>query len=393
MKRKLGFGLIEMLVVVGAISALTAIGYPAIDKGFEKGRESNDITAMQSADSLITSAALSGKLIGGKPAKEYTRESPLYFDEGGNLVSAQPVGYGKGTAKSGGEVWSSCDDYEYDPSLDYTNAYIVCWYDSGTRVAHVHWSVGDASGGTPSTTAPTYPAFPTRPTTEPTEETKEQETRPVIPIPTDPTTSAHSHIYQYHEKWNTNWLDIDIFVGHRYYFEDKVYIATQSSTSDNAFLPSANGWAFVPLETPSGNSKDHPKVMFASTNVLKESIKKPNVGAGVLCYSNDPTVEGFQTLENFQVDFQVGDYFIDDTKNPCEIYVFKVTSSHYVSPAAVSQNGSDRNWVKLTPNCGCDDFSCSLTFAPPAAGLTEEERNKAIAPFFQIADTAPFLNH
>ena len=81
MKRKLGFGLIEMLVVVGAISALAAIGYPTVEKSFEKSKESNDITAMQSADSLITSAALSGKVIGGKPARDYTRDHPLYFDE------------------------------------------------------------------------------------------------------------------------------------------------------------------------------------------------------------------------------------------------------------------------------------------------------------------------
>ena len=76
-KRKLGFGLIEMLVVVGAISALAAIGYPTVEKSFEKSKESNDITAMQSADSLITSASLSGKMIGGKPARDYTRDNPL----------------------------------------------------------------------------------------------------------------------------------------------------------------------------------------------------------------------------------------------------------------------------------------------------------------------------
>ena len=251
MKRKLGFGLIEMLVVVGAISALAAIGYPTVEKGFEKGKESNDITAMQSADSLITSAALSGKMIGGKPARDYTRDNPLYFDEGGNLVAAKPVGYGRGTAKSGGEVWSSCDDYKYDPSLDYTGAYIVCWYDSATRIAHVHWSVGDYSTGTPSATAPTYATFPTRPTTEPTEETEEEETKPVTPPPADPTpedpildlTTAHpAPVWIRHPTNQWGGFDYEktghqIILGHRYSFKGHVYVSLTTADLKENYDP------------------------------------------------------------------------------------------------------------------------------------------------------------
>ena len=329
-----------MLVVVGAISALTAIGYPAIDKGFEKGKESNDITAMQSADSLITSAALSGKLIGGKPAKDYTRDHPLYFDESGNLVSAQPAGYGRGTAKSGGEVWSSCDDYEYNPALDYTNAYIVCWYDSGTRVAHVHWSVGDTSVNTPSTTAPVYTVFPTRPTTEPTEETKGQDTTPVTPPPVDPTpddpildlTTAHpSPVWIRHITGpNPDWQFVyektghQIILGHRYSF---------------------NGHVYVSLNTPDPNTNYDPK--------YGQSFDKSYASWMVEATGKIWTPDDYNEHNNL-IGVNHGDIFKDtDSEGKVYYYIFKGDWNN--ATISTHPSGDTQNWVQIQDcpdNCG-----------------------------------------
>ena len=346
MKRKLGFGLIEMLVVVGAISALAAIGYPTVEKSFEKSKESNDITAMQSADSLITSAALSGKMIGGKPARDYTRDNPLYFDEGGNLVADQPVGYGRGTAKSGGEVWSSCDDYEYDPSLDYTGAYIVCWYDSATRIAHVHWSKGDHSTGTPSATAPTYATFPTRPTTEPTEEKESEPTDPSVPSGSEETTSSG----QYHEfTVANNSSKVNIKSGHRYMFNDIIYLANKNCTIElsSDFDPGSQMYLspFVPLRKPRTDTDHiHPQVFKYSVLLSKDGQNNGNGGNAKIEFTS----------------LQRGDYFIDDS-NPKDVHYYVFNNENGASTLKWN-NGNLGKWTEIVMNCstcsknGVDDF-------------------------------------
>ena len=362
MKRKLGFGLIEMLVVVGAISALAAIGYPTVEKSFEKSKESNDITAMQSADSLITSAALSGKVIGGKPARDYTRDHPLYFDEAGNLVAAQPVGYGRGTAKSGGEVWSSCDDYEYDPSVDYTNAYIVCWYDSDTRIAHVHWSVGDHSTGTPSATAPTYATFPTRPTTEPTEEKESEPTNPSVPSGSEEATSSgHYHEFSEVNQGGTTSA-VKFQLGHRYMYNDTIYIANtnRNMPAGKDFSPvSQEYWKdFIPLQKPqyyaenyipqTATDKKYPQVFRYSENV--RSDKK-------IVYDNQ--IDAWNE-KNKSISLQRGDYFIDDS-NPKDVHYYVFNNENGASTLKWN-NGNRGNWTEIKMDCptcsksGVDDF-------------------------------------
>ena len=363
MKRKLGFGLIEMLVVVGAISALAAIGYPTVEKSFEKSKESNDITAMQSADSLITSAALSGKVIGGKPARDYTRDHPLYFDEAGNLVAAQPVGYGRGTAKSGGEVWSSCDDYEYDPFLDYTGAYIVCWYDSDTRIAHVHWSVGNTSGGTPSATAPTYATFPTRPTTEPTEKEDPDTPNPSVPSGSEETTSS-GHYHEFSEvKQGSTTSGVKFQLGHRYMYNDTIYIANTNRKipAGKDFSPdSQEYWKdFIPLQKPqyyeendipqTVTEKKYPQVFQYSKNVLEDGKN--------IVYNNRITE---WNNENRYISLQRGDYFIDDS-NPKDVHYYVFNNENGASTLKWN-NGNRGNWTEIVMNCstcsknGVDDF-------------------------------------
>ena len=346
MKRKLGFGLIEMLVVVGAISALAAIGYPTVEKGFEKSKESNDITAMQSADSLITSVALSGKVIGGKPARDYTRDHPLYFDEAGNLVAAQPVGYGRGTAKSGGEVWSACDDYEYDPFLDYTGAYIVCWYDSDTRIAHVHWRVCDHSTGTPSATAPTYATFPTRPTTEPTEKEDPDTPNPSVPSGSEETTSS-GHYHEFTVANNSS--KVNIKSGHRYMFNDIIYLANKNCTIElsSDFDPGSQMYlsSFVPLRKPqTGTDHIHPQVFKYSVLLSKDGQNNGNGGNAKIEFTS----------------LRRGDYFIDDkNSNNVKYYVYNGLNE---KTSLTWENGKHDDWTEIVMNCstcsknGVDDF-------------------------------------
>ncbi len=244
MKRHLGFALVEMLVVIGAISALSAIAYPSVDKGFEKGRESRDITAMHSADSLMTSAALTGRIIDGQPAKDYTGSTPLYFDGDGNLTSTRPAPYGKGTRKGAGENWSCCGDYQYNPKCDYTNGYIYCWYDPATRVTHVHWSSDSTPGdsGSTPTPPPKYDVFPTRPTeTEP--ETTEP-TTPTIPDPEkDPVINkilgtGHPWPEMVDEPtWSTELKQgfEPVYNGHRYVYNGTVYMSIKTFDSNTNY--------------------------------------------------------------------------------------------------------------------------------------------------------------
>ena len=368
MKRKLGFGLIEMLVVVGAISALAAIGYPTVEKGFEKSKESNDITAMQSADSLITSAALSGKMIGGKPARDYTRDNPLYFDEGGNLVAAKPVGYGRGTAKSGGEVWSSCNDYAYDPSLDYTGAYIVCWYDSATRIAHVHWSKGDHSTGTPSATAPTYATFPTRPTTEPTDpsdSSTEPSNEPTIPStePTEEPASRDDPDIQYILKdahpWPTmiknnpgdyseNTNDYPVHAGHRYWYEGP----------EGKTMYIAHGSIPYPFDYDNMNPAEW-KGNFSKvigTNIWDSRVNVAGPGSmneGCLILAGaDP-----QNAASYVVNVREGDIFVqfDEEGNRVAYYIWKVNYPVTTNQEAPSRNKQNWELIKDCPNdCGAE---------------------------------------
>ena len=358
MKRKLGFGLIEMLVVVGAISALAAIGYPTVEKGFEKSKESNDITAMQSADSLITSAALSGKVIGGKPARDYTRDNPLYFDEGGNLVAAKPVGYGRGTAKSGGEIWSSCNDYAYDPSLDYTNAYIVCWYDSATRIAHVHWSEGDYSTGTPSATAPTYATFPTRETEK--EEEKKDPTLPTVPDPKDDPViteildTGHPWPEMVDSPYWTTELKPGfepVYNGHRYVYDGKVYVSgtTIGSFDYRQISPEKNwSWAFYKLTGRVLNSVD---------NLGLEPPDGQSYNVGDIVIENSA---GYMT--NY-VDIHPGDMYavytlVDGEYVVTDCFVAKVPTTSAVAPT--KEKFDSKLWSRI-----CFKSECSVCGIDP----------------------------
>lgn len=367
MKKRLGFALVEMLVVIGAISALSAIAYPSVDKGFEKGRESRDITAMHSADSLMTSAALTGRIIDGKPAKDYTGSTPLYFDGDGNLTSTPPAPYGKGTLKGAGEIWSCCDDYQYNPNGDYTNGYIYCWYDPATRVTHVHWSSDSTPGdsGSTPTTPPKYDDFPTRPTeTEP--ETTEP-TTPTIPDPKeDPTIieilgTGHPWPEMVEEpSWSTELKPgfEPVRNGHRYVYNGTVYMSVNtfdSNTNYRYIKPDEWGWAFCKLTGRVLNSVDNRSV---------EPVPGQTYNIGdIIMPDKDGNLTG-------NVGIKPGDLYavyelVDGKYVITDCFVAKVETTNAVAPTAENYNQS--LWSRICFKTDCD--ICGID--PPEYGTAD----------------------
>lgn len=139
-RKNRGFTLTELLIVVVIIAVLVAISIPIFSAQLEKARETDDIADMRNAYAELSVNILSEDGVIG------TKSNPSYWT-GAKLTNAiTKLKYGKGTAKNGKITYSACKDYVYDPTLDYTNAYIVCWYEDNT--VHVHWNGTKASSNT-----------------------------------------------------------------------------------------------------------------------------------------------------------------------------------------------------------------------------------------------------
>lgn len=167
-----GFTLGELLVVVAIISVLVSLTIPSYTKNLEKAKEEQDIGDMKNAYALFESYTISKK-------KKLTYATGKYFYYVEDEITDVPptTGQGKGTSKDGGaDSYTSCSDYTYSNTTDYTNKAIVCWYNTSTKTVHVHWeeigslpSGGGDTGGDDSKTDPT--PTPVNPTPTPTEDT------------------------------------------------------------------------------------------------------------------------------------------------------------------------------------------------------------------------------
>lgn len=393
MKKQLGFTLIEMMVIVAVIGALTAIAFPVVNGVLEQARESADVTALQSADTLITSAALSGKIVDGAPARNYSQEQPLYYDGEGNLTSHRPAPYGKGTGRDGGKSWSCCTDFSYSSGADYTRSVVCCWYDSDTRESHAHWVNSDGAPVTsnpqnPVTPESTFPTFATHPTISPDDTgsgTGGTGGTGNLP-PAGAGAPSHSHAFLTREQGDQQWLLAPIEQGHRYYYNGVLYLAVSASPQDTPILlPPDNPELFIPLKTPVQESvtpqTSHPWVLFASEHVLSTNALRQ---AGSLCFTNDSGNERYGEESNFNMGLEAGDYFIDDTQTPCRIYVLRQNVDSCLAPSGVFHDGTTDLWVACTSNCEASDgFRCGITI--PDRDHMEE--------FYRIADISPFLEY
>ena len=100
-KKKNGFTLAELLIVVAIIGVLTAVAIPVFSSQLEKSREATDIANLRSAKAAAVSKYLADDLT----------EGTFYFDaQKGVLVSEDDftadsiTGYGKGTDKNGATI-------------------------------------------------------------------------------------------------------------------------------------------------------------------------------------------------------------------------------------------------------------------------------------------------
>lgn len=274
MRKNKGFSLIEMLIIVAMIAALVAIGYPYFRGVMEKNKENADIAAMHSAEALMETAYNTRLIIDTRPATDATITKPLYYDPSGKLVWKRPASYGQGTAGDQGVTWSCCDDYRYDPSLDYRDGVVVCYYtpDSGDHPGiHVHWINGNDTqiGTTPDDTPkPTKPVFPERPTTEPTEGPTDDNGGSVTPPDTPDTPDQpdkkdpYDHYFdpgkahEYPVTENGITTGYGAHIGHKYVYNGKVYVslfdgnATQNYDKVNG---TPEGWYASNFIVPNGD--------------------------------------------------------------------------------------------------------------------------------------------
>lgn len=140
-KKNKGFTLAELLVVVAIIAVLVTISIPIFLGQTEKTKEAVDIANMRNAYAKVSyNAVMEEGLVG-------TKDKPVYYN-GSTLTQTKPDAMGKGTKRDGGTIFSKCSDYEYNPTQDYTNSVITCWYD-GTEI-HIHWDSTSTSDNSSS---------------------------------------------------------------------------------------------------------------------------------------------------------------------------------------------------------------------------------------------------
>ena len=172
-KKKNGFTLAELLIVVAIIGVLTAVAIPVFSSQLEKSREATDIANLRSAKAAAVSKYLADDLT----------EGTFYFDaQKGVLVSEDDftadsiTGYGKGTAKNGavsnsfeisaianGSIsmcWVDTDgsgnenNANYASNSDVSNQIIKITFGDGTGSGGSGEGSGNPGGGSETTVAP-----------------------------------------------------------------------------------------------------------------------------------------------------------------------------------------------------------------------------------------------
>lgn len=351
MRNNKGFTLMEMLIIVGIIAILLAIGYPYFADVMEKNKENADIAAMHSAEALMETAYNTRLKIEGTSIRDAKATATLYYDPSGKLTWTRPAPYGQGTSRNGGATWSCCDDYQYDPSRDYRNGVIYCYYtpDSGTNPGiHVHWSVDGSSPTVPDpVTRPTRPSFPERPATEPTEGvTDDPGTGTITPVyPDTPAgswtveqvlTTGHPYPTTTQIGTGTRTDGFPVTVGHRYVYNGKIYAATVSARENEHYgyyTPDASPYGFVEITGP----------VYTSTDNLA-----PNGDVVVGNKESDKDQNGNFT----QLEIPSGSIYIQYHDDDTVDFYVRIVSSIGTAP---TDTYNDALWVKLQRPDACQD--------------------------------------
>ncbi len=142
-KKKKGFTLAELLIIVAIVGVLVAVSIPIFTAQLEKARETVDIHTMRTAASLgqqfyyegVTGSESARKAgmkwygsdtnVGSNAYAIYIPDKGVFSDKDYDDLAGKMNPYGKGGKLDGGVSMDGADGkLAYDPKLDYTKA--VC---------------------------------------------------------------------------------------------------------------------------------------------------------------------------------------------------------------------------------------------------------------------------
>ena len=165
-RRKKGFTMAELLIVVAIVGVLVAISIPIFNKHIEKTRETYDIATMRQAASAAIDLYYAGindqasanavglnwdgggNESGTNAYGAYDPKTGRFYKSRGDLPESSRK-YGKGTKTDGGMTFVRGNaNGAYNPTLDYTNAVVMVsiYYMASRPHVDVYWKDNNYPG-------------------------------------------------------------------------------------------------------------------------------------------------------------------------------------------------------------------------------------------------------
>lgn len=120
LKKKGGFTLIEMLIVIAIIVILIAISIPAFNSALDKARETTDAANLHSAEVIATICAMDGKLTDRTTPIDDT-ETYFYDIDNGSISRTKPAGQGQSSVNNGRVIQVTFAARTLEPSVEWVS--------------------------------------------------------------------------------------------------------------------------------------------------------------------------------------------------------------------------------------------------------------------------------